>query len=413
MNEERVLLVTTSTPGEDERKIYYRAVEIRSLLETLPLVIVYEKNFRIKTSFFGSGQIEEIRETAEAVDASSVVIDTFLSPGDEIRLESAVGRPVSDREEVILSIFRLNAHSREAKLQTLKAEAVYMKPRLVYREAGYAQQRGGVRGMRGEGEKMIELRRRTIDKKITLLDSVLEEIRKTRKTQEKKRKRDGIFSFAITGYTNSGKTTLLSALSPTAPKGEDKLFATLDTTTRLYILPSGRRITLSDTVGFIRDLPPSLIEAFSSTLLAATDADGIIIVADASHPDAASCFRTAVDTIVNLGKGDRISLVVINKIDKADNDIALSYIRTSGYRTVETSLKEKKGIDELISALDEIVGENYIPVTLLLPYSSPLFSVLSSENKIRKTEYREDGILIDAEILKEEERKYAPYEHKK
>ncbi len=406
MDEKRVILVTTLSPGENERDLYYKTIEMRSLLESLSLSIVYEMSFSLKGAFFGKGQIEEIKNIVAALEAESVVIDTFLSPRDEMRLESIIGKSVSDREEVILSLFRRNALSREAKLQTMKAEAMYLKPRLVYREANYSQQRGGVRGSRGEGEKIIELKRRTIDKRIVALEKETEEIRKTRSTQNKKRKRDGIFSFAILGYTNSGKTTLLKTLCPSSPSGEDKLFASLDTTTRLYTLPSGKRIILSDTVGFIRNLPPSLIKAFSSTLEEAISADRIIILSDASHPDCITSFKTTMNTIEELGGKDKIALVILNKIDKAENDYALSYIKSYGYKTIEASLKNKIGVEEIISSLENIVSENYMSITLLLPYSSPLFSHLSSERKIKKTEYREDGILVKAEILKEEKNKY-------
>ena len=228
MDEERVLLVTTRETGEDERRVYLREVEIRSLIETLGLCVVFQKSFTVKeesrSSFFGRGQIDEIREIAAGADATEVIVDAFLSPKQEMRIEEEVGLPVSDREAVILSIFRINAHSKEARLQTLKATAVYQKPRLIFREANYSQQRGGVRGAKGEGEKEIELQRRTIERQITALDREIKEIRKIRETQHKRREKNSVFSFALTGYTNSGKTTILSSLTKNAPPPENKLF---------------------------------------------------------------------------------------------------------------------------------------------------------------------------------------------
>ncbi len=416
MEEERVLLITTRDTGENERRVYLREAEMRSLIETLGLRIVYEKSFTVKeenrTSFFGSGQVEEIREIALGCDATDVIVDAFLSPRQEMKIEEEVGLPVSDREAVILSIFRRNAHSKEARLQTLKAEAVYQKPRLIFREANYSQQRGGVRGAKGEGEKAIELQRRTIERQIVSLDSQIREIRKIRETQHRKRDRSGVFSFALTGYTNAGKTTILNSLTKNAPEAEDKLFATLDTTSRLITLPTGRKAVLSDTVGFIRNLPPSLIEAFSSTLEEALSADAVIIVCDCSHPDAAECYRTTLDTLTSLGAAERIRLVVINKIDSPYDDISLSYLRSTGYPTVETSFRDGKGRDELLAAIDSIVGEEYITLELLLPYSSPLFSSLSRDNEVKSTEYREDGILVTAEVSKSEKERYLPYIHK-
>lgn len=409
MEESRVLLISTRRAGENERRVYLREAETRSLIESLGLKIVYQKSFTLKSSSFGKGQLEEIGEIAAAVDAAEVIVDTFLSPFQEMQIEEETGLPVSDREELIISIFRVNAHSREAKLQTLKAESAYLKPRLVYREAGYSQQRGGVRGAKGEGEKATELRRRGIDSRITAINRELGEIKKTRETKYRKREKSGIFSFALTGYTNSGKTTILNSLTHNSPLPEDRLFATLDTTSRLVTLPSGRKIILSDTVGFINDLPHSLIEAFSSTLEEAVKSDRIIIVADSSHPDAVQCFKTTLETIKTLGKEDRIALVIINKIDSVYDDISLSYLRASGYPSVETSFKDGTGKEELLEALERIAGESTAGLSLLLPYSSPLFSSLSRSGMIRKAEYREDGILVEAEVPVETVDKYRDY----
>ncbi len=413
MEEERVLLITTRECGENERRVYLREAEMRSLIETLSLPVVFQKSFTIKdenrASLFGSGQIEEMREIAEAVDATEIVVDAFLSPSQEKRIEDGTGVGVSDREAVILSIFRQSAHSREARLQTMKASAVYEKPRLVSREAGYAQQRGGVRGAKGEGEKEIELRRRSIDRIISSLDREIEKIRRTRETQRRKRERNEVFSFTLTGYTNAGKTTILNSLAKDVPRPENKLFATLDTTSRAVTLPSGRTAVISDTVGFIRDLPPSLVTAFSSTLEEALSADAVIIVCDASHPDAVECYRTTLETLTSLGASDRIRLVVINKIDSPSDDITLSTLRSTGYRTVETSFREGKGIEELLAALDDISGGEYVRLSLLLPYSSPLFSTLSRSNMIKSAEYKENAILVEAEVPMREREKYIPF----
>lgn len=413
MEEERVLLITTRECGENERRVYLREAEMRSLIETLSLPVVFQKSFTIKdenrASLFGSGQIEEMREIAEAVDATEIVVDAFLSPSQEKRIEDGTGVGVSDREAVILSIFRQSAHSREARLQTMKASAVYEKPRLVSREAGYAQQRGGVRGAKGEGEKEIELRRRSIDRIISSLDREIEKIRRTRETQRRRRERNEVFSFTLTGYTNAGKTTILNSLAKDVPRPENKLFATLDTTSRAVTLPSGRTAVISDTVGFIRDLPPSLVAAFSSTLEEALSADAVIIVCDASHPDAVECYRTTLETLTSLGASDRIRLVVINKIDSPSDDITLSTLRSSGYRTVETSFREGKGIEELLAALDDISGGEYVRLSLLLPYSSPLFSTLSRSNMIKSAEYKENAILVEAEVPMREREKYIPF----
>lgn len=407
MEDNRVLLIIPRSVGENEREVYYREMEIRSLVDTLGLRIAYEKSFTLKEAHsFGKGQLEEIYEITLAWDITEIIVDDFLSPKEEMRIETAVSLPVSDREALILSIFKVNAHSREAKLQTRKAELEYLKPRLVFREANLSQQRGGVRGAKGEGETERELKRRTIEKEILLIDRELSDIEKRRELQYRRREKGGIYSFALTGYTNSGKTTLLNALSGKSNKGEDKLFATLDTTTRAVTLPSKREILLSDTVGFIANLPPSLIKAFSSTLYEAVNADGIIIVADSSHPNAVKCFNTTIETLKSLSLESRIVLVVINKIDEAVDDIALSYLKSSGYRTVETSFREKTGIDDLITALDEISSSPYVTVRLTIDTSSPLFSSLSRSGMVRDVGYEDGKMVVTAEIPRKLKDKY-------
>ena len=285
-----VLLINIRKQGEDERLCELRENETKSLLKTLSLTVVCSLTYAVKdinvSTYIGSGQAEEAMECARAFDAEEAVINTFISPRQEKNLEDRLGIPVSDREAVILSIFFQNAHSREARLQIEKAEAEYLRPRLQNREANLSQQRGGIRGAKGEGERKIELERRLIDQRIRTLDREIKEVQAIRKTKRKVRENNGIFSFALTGYTNAGKSTILNALTNAGVLAEDKLFATLDTTTRALKLPNGQKALLSDTVGFISDLPEVLIEAFSSTLEEALSADAVIIVADASHPDA-------------------------------------------------------------------------------------------------------------------------------
>ena len=414
MDDTRALLITTRNSGENERKTFLNEIEMRSLVSTLGINIVYHLFFTIKeenkTTFFGKGQIEEIRSIVENLGVDEIIVDSFLNPKQEMKIEEALSLAVSDREAVILSIFLLNAHSKEAKLQIKKAEALYAKPRLISREANYSQQRGGVRGAKGEGEKQLELKRRTIDRLIASLDKEIDEVKKTRITQRKKREKNAIFSFALAGYTNAGKTTILNALSPNTIAAEDKLFATLDTTTRLITLPSGEKALISDTVGFIQNLPHLLIDAFSSTLEEALEADAIIVVADASHPDCIDAFNSTLDTLEELKAKDKIKLVIINKIDSFYDDISLSYLRSVGYKTIETNMKDKeKAKKTILSALDEIVSENYINMTLSLDYSSPIFSRLSAEGKIVKIKYEEDKIIVTIKVLKEERERHLPF----
>ena len=407
---ERIALITTRSVGENERDVFLRESEIRSLISTLGLNIVCHQSFTLKkensVTFLGKGQIQEAVEWARAFDAEEVIIDAFLSPREEMNLESAFSLPVSDREAVIEAIFYQNAHSREARLQIEKARALYEKPRLIFREANLSQQRGGVRGAKGEGEKALELERRTIEERIKALDRELETLKKTRSIQRQKREKRGIFSFALTGYTNAGKSTLLNRLTQSEVLAEDKLFATLDTTTRALNLPSGQKVLVSDTVGFIQNLPHSLIEAFSSTLEEALNSDAVIIVADASHPDCVKCFDTTMETLSTLGARDKVKLVVINKVDSIYDDISYSYLKSQGIETVETSMKTGEGLNNLLFSMERITDEVFETISLRLPYSSPILSELSRKEEIQDIKYEDYSILVKARVRKSEKKRY-------
>lgn len=407
---ERIALITTRSVGENERDVFLRESEIRSLISTLGLNIVCHQSFTVKkennVTFLGKGQVEEAVEWARAFDAEEVIIDAFLSPREEMNLESAFSLPVSDREAVIEAIFFQNAHSREARLQIEKARALYEKPRLIFREANLSQQRGGVRGAKGEGEKALELERRTIEERIKALDRELENIKKTRNIQRQKREKTGVFSFALTGYTNAGKSTLLNKLTSSEVLAEDKLFATLDTTTRSLVLPSSQKVLLSDTVGFIQNLPHSLIEAFSSTLEEALNSDAVIIVSDASHPDCVKCFDTTINTLSTLGAKDKVKLLVINKVDSIYDDISYSYLKSQGIPFIETSMKTGEGIDKLLSAMERITDEVFETISLRVPYSSPLLGSLSKKDEIVNVTYEDYSVLIRARVRKSEKNRY-------
>ena len=245
-----VLLINIRSQGENERLSELKEAETMSLLKTLGLEVSASVTYTVKeistSTYIGSGQADNALEYIRAYEPDEVVINTLISPRQEKNLENRFGIPVSDREAVILSIFFQNAHSREARLQIEKAEAEYLRPRLQNREANLSQQRGGVRGAKGEGERKIELERRLIDQRIRTLDREIGEVQAIRETKRKERERNGIFSFALTGYTNAGKSSILNALTKAGVLAEDKLFATLDTTTRALKLPNSQKVLLSD-----------------------------------------------------------------------------------------------------------------------------------------------------------------------
>ena len=405
-----VLLINIRKQGEDERLCELRENETKSLLKTLSLTVVCSLTYTVKdinvSTYIGSGQAEEAMECARAFDAEEAVINTFISPRQEKNLEDRLGIPVSDREAVILSIFFQNAHSREARLQIEKAEAEYLRPRLQNREANLSQQRGGVRGAKGEGERKIELERRLIDQRIRTLDREIKEVQAIRKTKRKVRENNGIFSFALTGYTNAGKSTILNALTNAGVLAEDKLFATLDTTTRALKLPNGQKALLSDTVGFISDLPEVLIKAFSSTLEEALSADAIIIVADASHPDAYGCLRKTKETLDNLGVLDKAKILVINKTDDIYDDIAYASLVKEPFIIVEASIKNGIGKKELLEAMSEVTDEAFMDISVTEPVSSDIISRLAKDGDIRSIDYSDTEVTVKARIRKDMASKY-------
>ena len=410
-----VLLINIRKQGENERLSELREDETRSLLRTLSLEISFSVTYTVKeintSTYIGTGQAENAAECIKAFDAEEAVINTFISPRQEKNLENILGVPVSDREAVILSIFFQNAHSREARLQIEKAEAEYLRPRLQNREANLSQQRGGVRGAKGEGERKIELERRLIDQRIRSLEREISEVQAIRETKRKERGRNGIFSFALTGYTNAGKSTILNTLTKAGVLAEDKLFATLDTTTRALKLPNSQKVLLSDTVGFISDLPEVLIEAFSSTLEEALSADALIIVADASHPDAYGCLKKTKETLSELGTLDKVKILVINKTDDIYDEIAYAALKTEPYTIVETSMKEGEGIKELLNAMAAVTDESFMDITVTEAIGSDIINRLSRDGAIRTISYSEDSVTVTARIRKELAAKYKRDQH--
>ncbi len=410
----KAVLVNFRTPGDSEIKIFYREAETRALIENLDIFVSCRLTYTMKEennnpSVLGKGQIEEVRDAIIVHSADEVIFDTFLKPNAEKNLENYLGVPVSDREALILAIFLKNAHTREAKLQLEKAEAIYLKPRLINREQNLSQQRGGVRGAKGEGEKKLELERRKIDERIIILDREIEKIKRQRKVQNKGRKRNSIFTFALLGYTNSGKSTILNTLTKSNVLAQDRLFATLDTTTRTLFLPNRHKVLLSDTVGFISNLPHSLIDAFSSTLEEALNSDAIILVTDASHLDVMGAFDTTRKTLTELGAWDRVRLIVINKIDECENDIAVAYIKNQRIPTVLTSFKNGVGIHEMLEKMESIAAEEYLVKRIALPLSSAMSYGLYKKGYVISEEYKDDKAEFLIRIPLWEEKTYSPF----
>lgn len=404
VEEDNVLLITTVHPSVNSRITYHKEMEIRSLLDTLGVRVSFHIPFTLKeenpNTYIGPGQAEEAARIASETRCTAVVINAFITPREELNLEKTLSLPVMDRENVILSIFMKNAHSKEAMLQIEKAQAEYLRPRLKGKTMNLAQQRGGVRGAKGLGERMIELDRRKLDRRINTIDKELDKIEKIRNVQKKGRNESEVFSFALLGYTNAGKSSIMNALTKADVLVEDKLFATLDTTTRRLRLKNGETVLLSDTVGFIEDLPHRLINAFSSTLREALDSSALIIVQDLESLNSYENFLTTINTIKELGAEDKIKLLVLNKVDKEYDDYNTIRLKNYGIDYVVTSVKENIGIDALLDKLEKITDEKETTIELKTPLDGSAFSKIRKGDVIISTDYKEEALYIKIRVKK-------------
>jgi len=274
--------------------------------------------------FVGTGKAQEIKESALLYGASEILFDQALSPAQQRNLERLLEMPVNDRTMLILQIFAQRARSHEGKLQVELARLQYVSTRLVRRWSHLERQRGGIGNRGGPGETQIELDRRMIGESIKRTKERLEKVKKQRNTQRRQRERNQVFNVSLVGYTNAGKSTLFNALVKARAYAADQLFATLDTTTRQLYLSDGQapgcQISLSDTVGFIRDLPHGLVDAFAATLQEATSADLLLHVVDCSHADYPEQIAQVQSVLADIGATDVAQLLVFNKLDALDND---------------------------------------------------------------------------------------------
>ena len=345
-------------------------------------------------TYFGEGKLDELKEAVVALDATLVVFDDELSPVQLRNISEHIGVRVLDRSMLILDIFAMRARSGEGKLQVELAQLKYQRPRLRGMGIELSRTGGGI-GTRGPGETKLESDRRHIRTRIAALEEEIREIKKHRSLLRGRREKDGVITAAIVGYTNAGKSTLLNRLTDAGVFAEDKLFATLDTTSRAITLEDNRKIVLIDTVGFIRKLPHYLIEAFKSTLEEAASADFLIHVIDASSPEADNCIKVVKDVLTEIGAGGKPVINVYNKCD-LDGD----YIPAEDGCNVFISAKTGMGIDELINAIADTAPGKKKERTLLIPYSQGgVLNSLHSSEKVLSENYTADGtevtVLID------------------
>lgn len=363
-------------------------------------------------TYIGEGKIQELKALAHATQSDVIIFDEEISPRQQQNLEKLFAFPVIDRTELIIGVFAKRAQTKEAQLQIEMAKVKYEFPRLRRMWTHLSRQAGSSGGahLKGEGEKQIEIDRRLLRKRLERLKSELEMVAEQRHTQRLLRERKGVPTFALVGYTNVGKSTLLNALTHADVLVEDKLFATLDTTTRKFILPSKQEILLIDTVGFIRKIPHTLVAAFRSTLEEAVHTDVLIHLIDVSHAHAEEQAEETLRVLQELGVHQQPILTVLNKIDLCTNPMRLLKFRTQYPHVVELSATTQQGFDALIEAMTQQVALLRSLVHCRIPQEKyALVAELMQEGNVLSCTYEENDVLLTVEVPKRLVHKLEPF----
>lgn len=401
------LLVGTYASGGDKEACEENLTELSRLCETYGLSAVRLFSCPLRkiesATYLGKGKLDELQIEVQEKQADVVIFDEEITPNQQRNLEKFFQRPVIDRTELIIEVFAQRAQTREARLQVELAKVKYQLPRLkrLWTHLSRQTAAGGGAGayLRGAGELQIELDRRMLRRRIQQLQVEIEEVQKQRETQRQRRVRSGIPSFAIVGYTNAGKSTLLNALTDAHVLMEDKLFATLDTTTRKYVLPNRQEVVLVDTVGFIRKIPHMLVTAFKSTLEEALYTDILIHLIDISHPAAELQAEATMHVLKELKAVSCPIITVLNKIDACSNPSILHKLRIKYPKTVQISALTHEGFDRLLELMTEEIQSLRKKVKLRIPQSHyALVSELMREGKVIECDYEDNDIMVEVEI---------------
>jgi GTP-binding protein HflX len=396
--QERVILFAASTNASDDTE--ESAEELRELVktagaETVGVVIQNRENIHPGT-YLGKGKIQELKEMVWESGATGVVCDDELSPAQLKNLEDALDTKVMDRTMIILDIFAARAKTREGKIQVELAQLRYRAVRLVGLRNSLSRLGGGI-GTRGPGETKLEVDRRRIHERISQLKSELQDVERHRDVVRKQREQSGTLTAAIVGYTNAGKSTLLNKLTGAGILAEDKLFATLDPTTRALTLPGGEKVLLTDTVGFIRKLPHHLVEAFKSTLEEARYCDVILHVVDCSNPQMDMQMHVVYETLRRLDIKDKEIITVFNKVDRPDADTACRDM-SADYK-VKLSAKTGEGIGELLDLFAVILRNRRIYFEKVFAYRDVgRIQTIRKSGQLLSEEYQDDGIHVKAYV---------------
>ena len=398
---ERVILVGVSQQDGDDAED--SVAELAELVETAGAVVVgtlIQKRENIHPgTYVGTGKVFELEELIEETGATGIVCDDELSPAQLKNLEEALKTKVMDRTLIILDIFAARASTSEGKIQVELAQLKYRLSRLSGLGRSLSRLGGGI-GTRGPGEKKLEMDRRLINSRVAQLNRELKEVQRHREVNRQQRKRSGIPVVAVVGYTNAGKSTLLNHLTNAEVLEEDKLFATLDPTTRILELTNNQKVLMTDTVGFIRKLPHHLIDAFRSTLEEAKYADIILHVVDASNPQMDKQMYIVYDTLRNLEVEGKKIITAFNKTDRIGQPEPLHDFRAE--RTVHISAKYGDGLEDLKNILEEILREEKDFLECTVGYrDAGVIQKIREKGELLSEEYREDGIFVRAWVPKE------------
>ncbi|MEZ5181899.1 MAG: GTPase HflX [Acidimicrobiales bacterium] len=406
---ERIIVVGVTLGGGDPERTEADLEELALLVDTAGADvvgrIVQRRSAPDPATYLGKGKAVELKELSEALDVDTVVFDDELSPAQQRNLEKLLGRTALDRTAVILDIFAQNASSVEGRAQVELAQLRYLQPRLRGKGQGLSQQAGGMSagggarvGSRGPGETQLETDRRRIARRIHKLEADLRSMDHARDVQHKRRGRSRAAQVAIVGYTNAGKSTLLNRLSGAGVLVEDRLFATLDATTRRLQLPGGEAVLVSDTVGFVRKLPHQLVESFKSTLRVAAEADLLVHVVDGAGPDIEAHIDAVREVLAEIGAGEVPELLAFNKADRADADELVRLVRDHP-GSVALSARTGQGVELLLATVGDRLRIQTRVVDLLIPFDrGDVLAEVHREGEVLAEQAGEGGMELTARL---------------
>ncbi|MFO7974939.1 MAG: GTPase HflX [Candidatus Hydrogenedentota bacterium] len=398
---ETAILVRLILPSDSMEEVEESLAEMKRLAWTagadVAATIVQRRAKPCPGTLIGKGKLETVKAVCEEHEAGLAIFDCDLTPSQGVNIADALGVKVVDRTQLILDIFALRAQSNEGKQQVELAQLEYLLPRLTGRGSAMMRQQGGI-GVRGPGEQKLEVDRRVVRERIRRFKGEIEETRKRRRIQRKRRTEGSIGTVGLVGYTNAGKSSLLNVLTKAEAFVEDKLFATLDTTTRRRTLPSGREVTFTDTVGFIRNLPHSLVAAFRATLEEVNEAHVLLMVVDAAHPAAEDHVKAVRGVLDEIEVGEKPTVLVLNKMDIASPRQAHELERRFG-KGVRVSARTGEGVDELLRAIDAKLTPQLCRVQLRIPqHKGGVVARIHDAGRVLRQEYEDNMVVLEAEI---------------